>query len=405
MEEPQAGQPYRWPLVLFYTSHFLFTWNDRVWEFASVILLISAYPQTLQPSSIFGLASTAVAIVFSPAVGRWFDMTPRLKSVRYAIFTQRVGVSAGCVCLWAMVSQSLGSAKDGLFAVVILLGCIARLAFVGKTVGIERDWAIVISKSRGIDLSSTSRSSSINLDMNAVMRRIDLFCKLAGPLFVSVLTIPSASFAAIFLASSNILSLPFEYYFIHVVHKRFPDLADKPAPPEHMRQPLIRQFLQWPQRTLLSWKIYYRSPLFSASLSLCILYFTVLSFGGNHVLNFANEGSMIAFLSQYSDFSTPLVAGLRAIAVVVGIAATFISSPVIRWIGPVRSGIWFLSWQTIFLSPVPVALFLALNKRLQGGLLVGFVSISRLGLWGFDLSEQYLVQQVAHPLYSLMTGN
>jgi len=107
---------------------------------------------------------------------------------------------------------------------------------------------------------------------------------------------------------------------------------------------------------------------------------------------------MIAFLSQYCDFSTPLIGGLHAIAVVVGIAATFLSPPVIRWIGSVRSGIWFLSWQTIFLSPLPVALFLTLIKRLQGGLLVGFVSISHLGLRGFDLSEQYLVQQVAHPL-------
>ena len=150
----EATQPYRWSLVLFYISHFLFTWNDRVWEFASVILLISAYPQTLLPSSVFGLASTASAIIFSPTVGRWFDMTPRLKSVRYAIFAQRLGVSAGCVSLWAMVSLSLGNTKNGLFAVVILLGCVARLAFVGKTVGIERDWAIVISQSRGIDLNS-----------------------------------------------------------------------------------------------------------------------------------------------------------------------------------------------------------------------------------------------------------
>jgi iron-regulated transporter 1 len=101
------------------------------------------------------------------------------------------------------------------FAIVILLGCIARIAFVGKTVGIERDW-IVISQSRGIDLNRTSRASLSNLDVNVVMRRIniDLCCKLAGPLFVSVITIPSVSFAAIFLAASNISSLPFQYYFI-----------------------------------------------------------------------------------------------------------------------------------------------------------------------------------------------
>jgi len=105
---------------------------------------------------------------------------------------------------------------------------------------------------------------------------------------------------------------------------------------------------------------------------------------------------MIVFLSQYSGFQTPLIAGLRAIAVIMGIAATFASPPIIRRVGSVRAGIWFLSWQTIFLLPVPISLFLSLNFKLQGAFLVGFVSISRLGLWGFDLSEQYLVQQVLH---------
>src|SRR5437763_5328051 len=105
------------------------------------------------------------------------------------------------------------------------------------------------------------------------------------------------------------------------------------------------------------------------------------------------SGSMIAFLSQYSNFSTPLIAGLRAIAVIIGIGATFLSPPLIRYIGPIRSGIWFLSWQTILLIPVVIATFLPLSHTLQGALLVTFVSISRLGLWGFDLSEQYLVQQ------------
>ena len=106
---------------------------------------------------------------------------------------------------------------------------------------------------------------------------------------------------------------------------------------------------------------------------------------------------MITFLSQYTEFSTPLIAGLRATAVIIGIIATFLSPPLVRKIGPVRAGIWFLSWQTIFLSPVPIVMFLSLNKSLQGGVLVAFVSISRLGLWGFDLSEQYLVQQVPRP--------
>jgi Ferroportin1 (FPN1) len=135
--------------------------------------------------------------------------------------------------------------------------------------------------------------------------------------------------------------------------------------------------------------------LFSQHPSHCAFYTSQSSVSEvSTFLSKAKIGPMIAFLSQYSDFSTPLIAGLRAIAVIVGITATFLSPPLIRLIGPIRSGIWFLSWQTIFLSPVIIALFLPMGKRLQGGLLVGFVSISRLGLWGFDLSEQYLVQEV-----------
>lgn len=138
----------------------------------------------------------------------------------------------------------------------------------------------MICQSQNVDLNSMSFVSFLMIDMNATMRRIDLFCKLAGPLFVSLLTIPSSSFAALFLAGSNFLSLVFEYYFILTVHKRFPDLATKPPRLGQTSLPLIRKVLHWPRRTISSWKIYYQSPLFSASLSLCILYFTVLSFGG-----------------------------------------------------------------------------------------------------------------------------
>jgi hypothetical protein len=122
-----------------------------------------------------------------------------------------------------------------------------------------------------------------------MMRRIDLFCKLAGPLFVSLLTIKSSSFAAVFLAASNVASLPFEYLFIRFVYKRFPDLAVKPQRPS---LPLAERFLtkviDFPRRTISSWKIYYRSPLFLASFALCTLYFTVLSFGGIPLVRRAN---------------------------------------------------------------------------------------------------------------------
>jgi solute carrier family 40 (iron-regulated transporter), member 1 len=137
----------RLSVALFYISHLLFTWNDRVWEFASIIFLISAYPLTLLPSSVLGLATTGFAIAFGPTVGRWFDSSPRLSSVRFAIACQRLSVSIGCICLWVMLCGFGGRrVKDVLFAVVIILACLARGAFVGKTAGIERDWVPMSSK-------------------------------------------------------------------------------------------------------------------------------------------------------------------------------------------------------------------------------------------------------------------
>ena len=106
---------------------------------------------------------------------------------------------------------------------------------------------------------------------------------------------------------------------------------------------------------------------------------------------------MIAFLSQYSGFSTPLIAGLRAVAVIIGMVATFVAPLLIRSIGPIRGALWSLSWQTILLTPAVVSLFIPVSRVMQGGLLVGFVSISRLGLWSFDLCEQLLVQEVRPP--------
>ncbi|KAB8225384.1 hypothetical protein BDV33DRAFT_187581 [Aspergillus novoparasiticus] len=63
-------------------------------------------------------------------------------------------------------------------------------------------------------------------------------------------------------------------------------------------------------------------------------------------------------------------------------------------IGPIRSGLWFLNWQFACLAAA-VAAFALLDNSSQlvaVSLIVG-VALSRIGLWGFDLSVQFLVQE------------
>ena len=68
-----------------YTSHFLSTWNTRVFEFGAVLYLASIFPGTLLPMSVYALTRATSAILFSPAVGQYIDAGNRLQVVRLSI--------------------------------------------------------------------------------------------------------------------------------------------------------------------------------------------------------------------------------------------------------------------------------------------------------------------------------
>jgi iron-regulated transporter 1 len=68
-----------------YTSHFLSTWNTRVFEFGAVLYLASIFPGTFLPMSVYALTRGTSAILFSPAVGRYIDTGNRLQVVRLSI--------------------------------------------------------------------------------------------------------------------------------------------------------------------------------------------------------------------------------------------------------------------------------------------------------------------------------
>lgn len=68
-----------------YISHFLSTWNSRVFEFGAVLYLASIYRHTLLPMSVYALSRGVAAILFAPAVGHYIDIGNRLRVVRFSI--------------------------------------------------------------------------------------------------------------------------------------------------------------------------------------------------------------------------------------------------------------------------------------------------------------------------------
>ncbi|RYP54144.1 hypothetical protein DL768_001029 [Monosporascus sp. mg162] len=111
-----------------YISHFLSTWNSRLFEFAAVLFLASIFPDTLLPMSVYALVRSGAAILFAQPIGSLIDKGNRLTVVRISIVGQRLAVAASCGLFWVLEQQGdnvKGRMKTGLF--------------------VERDWVVVIT--------------------------------------------------------------------------------------------------------------------------------------------------------------------------------------------------------------------------------------------------------------------
>lgn len=133
---------------------------------------------------------------------------------------------------------------------------------------------------------------------------------------------------------------------------------------------------------------YFRHSAFLPSFSLALLYLTVLSF----------SGQLITFLLSVG--LTPLHVGVaRTGSTAVELGATWAAPRLMRYMGPVRGGIWSLSWQMVCLT-LGLAAFLRDGWGSEADhawtsivALIVCIALSRLGLWGYDLCAQTIVQE------------
>ena len=82
---------------LLYISHFLSTWNARVFEFGAYLFLAKIYPGTLLPASVYALSRAASAALLSNIVGRLVDTGDRLRVIRISIGKHHPPMPAKCL--------------------------------------------------------------------------------------------------------------------------------------------------------------------------------------------------------------------------------------------------------------------------------------------------------------------
>lgn len=131
--------------------------------------------------------------------------------------------------------------------------------------------------------------------------------------------------------------------------------------------------------------IYIHHPVFLPSLALSLLYLTVLSF----------SGQMVTYLLSVGLTSTQ-IGLLRTVSTGLEISATWLAPIAMNRIGPLRGALWFINWQMFCLLGAVVC-FWEINRQMVGAsILVAGMIASRVGLWGFDLCVQIIVQEVGY---------
>ena len=280
--------------------------------------------------------------------------------------------------------QVTNTVAIALFSLTVFLACIEKLASIGNTIAVERDWVIVISSSLSLPRE----------ELNATMRRIDLFCKLVAPLFISFIDTFTTRGAIYTVIGLNTVAALVEYLAIAHVYRAVPQLAEvrteTATAQSSEAQSVATTFWAYFASMLSPWVTYVHSPVFLASFALALLYLTVLSTGPQ----------MSTYLLSLGF--TPLdVSVMRFVSVVFELSATFAAPLLMRKIGVVRAGLWFVNEQLLCVVAAAAAFVFVrpgdggpLGDKIRGGALIAGVALSRLGLWGFDLSVQYVVQQV-----------
>lgn len=226
-------------------------------------------------------------------------------------------------------------------ALVGVFGAILLFAAVGELMGnaciqsVEKDWVVVMAAGDKAYLTH----------LNTSLRRIDLLCKLGAPFLfgLTLQLIPDAATrvraGSVMVGGWNLLGLPVEYYTIREVFRAYPSLATRSEPPKPRTSVLRSLVSGWTEyvvgaggalrvnkissatttdicvahpRSRSAFLHLFASQhheLFVASVSYCMLYFSVL-----------NNGVLMTAYLKWGGVPEGLLGAARGAGAILGIA-------------------------------------------------------------------------------------
>ena len=376
-------------------SHSCGVFAEQIFQFIVIIFLTKAIlPEaSLVLVSSYGLFSSALVFALGSSVGRYLDIESaknrRLHCIRGVLIGQYGCVLACTGFCYALLSDEgrhsdvSTSAVDLptilLLIAIHLLGGFSLLFGEASTVAIEKDWVIVIAA--GFDADYLGK-------LNISLRQIDLGSKMLGPTVAGffLMAVEQLQPALIAVAIINLLSFFIENFCLAKICALVPGLMISGGNQNDISNEDIRdQNLEKKHCASCSFfaglVVYFQQKIASGGLALALLYLNVLSVGDLMTAYLVSKGISLHFIGLWKGLSSVIgIIGARAFG--------FISSWRSLATTSMLSIALFLGCLSVSFGSMCVA-----NQSVELALLVSGISISRIGLWIFDLAISQLIQE------------
>ncbi|CAH9146853.1 unnamed protein product [Cuscuta epithymum] len=386
-------------LFYLYLGHFLSRWTARMWEFSVGLYMIHLWPNSLLLAAVYGAVETASTALLGPVVGQCVDSLSYTKALKLWLISKSIAFTIAGGAMVALLAHSMNSMAFLLLVILInISGAVAMLSTMAGTILIEREWVVVISEGHPPEMLT---------NMNSIIRRIDLICKLFAPVISgSIISFISLTASAMVLALWNLVSVCLEYCLLTSVYngipvlressqrrvsKSLPNNIELKSSAHHEHEGLLnveRNAQQTSESSwwikmidqvstipyINAWKVYLQQDVLLPGLALSLLYFTVLSFG-----------TLMTATLEWEGIPAYIIGIARGVTAAIGIAATFLYPFLQSQISTVRTGLWSI-WSQWSCLLVCVASIWVHKKLVSAYMLMTGVAVSRLGLWMFDLS-------------------
>ncbi|OWY92155.1 Ferroportin transmembrane protein, partial [Phytophthora megakarya] len=279
-----------------------------------------------------------------------------------------------------------------MFAGTLVCGGVGQVLNDAQTLGIERDWVVVIA---GPDNSAGLAK------LNTTMRRIDLSCKILGPMafgfivdFAGNDVTTRAMIGAAVVGLWNLISMPLEYYMTHDIYHLVPELAVHTLHEEEQVEgkgqvsPTSSDAeLGTLSRYGKMWSKYVNHPVFLVSFSFCALYMTIL-----------DGGALNTAYLKWRGVSNSLLGASRGAGALAGLVGTLIFPCLQTYMKRVERVAVFSVWLFwLCLAPVLLAFLFTGESVVSDYVMLTCMVVSRSWLWSTDLAETQIMQEWIAP--------